>query len=93
MKTPSSSENRDSWEIFETAVQTVLNLALPNLVLRSTTSAVQPYRYYSRTIVQAYQDMSLRVVTSTGAPTFQLFSVLFKFSIGLIFLVLVKFNY
>eukprot|EP01052_Picozoa_sp_SAG31_P013218 SAG31_NODE_791_length_12069_cov_22.664411_1_plen_53_part_00 len=28
----------------------------------------------------AYQDMSLRVVTSTGAPSFQLFLVLFKFS-------------
>eukprot|EP01052_Picozoa_sp_SAG31_P011224 SAG31_NODE_631_length_13367_cov_6.190648_8_plen_66_part_00 len=42
--------------------------------------------------VQLYQDMSLRVVTSTGAASFQLFSVLFKFSISLIFLVLVKFN-
>eukprot|EP01052_Picozoa_sp_SAG31_P008112 SAG31_NODE_401_length_16206_cov_10.920780_11_plen_29_part_01 len=29
--------------------------------------------------------MSLRVVTSTGAASFQLFSVLFKFSISLIF--------
>eukprot|EP01052_Picozoa_sp_SAG31_P063372 SAG31_NODE_22305_length_528_cov_5.627040_1_plen_168_part_10 len=33
----------------------------------------------------AYQDMSLRVVTSTGPPTIHQFSVLFKFSISLIF--------
>eukprot|EP01052_Picozoa_sp_SAG31_P077741 SAG31_NODE_37150_length_306_cov_4.072464_1_plen_47_part_10 len=35
--------------------------------------------------VRGYQDMSLRVVTSTGAPTIHQFSVLFKFSISLIF--------
>eukprot|EP01052_Picozoa_sp_SAG31_P037896 SAG31_NODE_4967_length_2829_cov_3.589744_4_plen_72_part_01 len=42
-------------------------------------------RVRTATGIPLYQDMSLRVVTSTGPPTIHQFSVLFKFSISLIF--------
>eukprot|EP01052_Picozoa_sp_SAG31_P031504 SAG31_NODE_3344_length_4381_cov_3.492760_1_plen_88_part_00 len=65
----------------------VTHLGIPDLKNTCTKFSTVVFRE-----IQLYRDMSLRVVTSTGAPSFNQFSVLFKFSISLIFLVLVKFK-